>query len=101
MSQQSMRKVERLAASDTHPARTQRSRRVSRAVRSRSKIIRRWKVQDHHAVEGYVERLLLAQRMSTGLSGDCGIPFFPDDSDIWATEQPISLSELDQPRSRS
>jgi hypothetical protein len=25
-------------------------------------------VQDHHAVEGYAERLLLAQRMSTGRS---------------------------------
>jgi hypothetical protein len=25
-------------------------------------------VQDHHGVEGYVERLLLAQRMSTGRS---------------------------------
>ncbi len=31
--------------------------------------------------------------MSTGPGGDCGMPFFPDDSDLRATDQPISLSE--------
>ena len=74
---------------------------MSRPFRSRSKIIRRSRVQDHHAVEGYAERLLVAQRMSTGPSGDCEIPFFPDDSHIRATEQPISVSELDHLRNRS
>ena len=47
------------------------------------------------------ERLLVAQRTSTGPSGfsghhrgrlDCETPFFPDDSDVRATEpRPISL----------
>jgi hypothetical protein len=74
MSQQSMRKAALLAASDTQPSRTHRSDGLSRAVPI--------EVQDHHAVEGYAERLLVARRMSTGPSGDCGIPFFPVDSDV-------------------
>ena len=94
MSQQSMRKAGRLAASDTHPSRTQRSRfgiesRSDRGPRSSC------------CSKGRAERLLAAQRMSTGSGGDCEIPFFPDDSHIRATEQPISVSELDHLRSRS
>ena len=58
MSQQSMRKAARLAASDTHRSRRQRSR---LGIESHSV-----EVQDHHAVEGNAERLLVAQRMSTG-----------------------------------
>jgi hypothetical protein len=43
-------------------------------------------------VSWYAERLLVAQRMSTGPSGDCETPLFPDDSDVRATEpRPISL----------
>jgi hypothetical protein len=41
-------------------------------------------VQDHHAVEGYAERLLLAQRMSTGRSAIAtphNIPLLPQSSD--------------------
>ena len=45
-------------------------------------------------LSGYAERLLVAQRMSTGPSGDCEIPFFPDDSDVRATEPwPVRCSE--------
>jgi hypothetical protein len=57
-------------------------------------------------VSGYAKRLLVAQPMSTGPSGDCETPFFPDDSDVSATEpRPISpfraLSEVDRTRCRS
>ena len=50
--------------------------------------------------------LLVAQRISTGSGGDCEIPFFPDDSDVRATEPwPVRCSErwrgIDRPRSRS
>jgi hypothetical protein len=74
MTLRSMRKAARLAASDTHPLRTQRSRfGIESGSDRESKII---------MVSGYAERLLAAHRMSTGPSGGCGIPFFPDDSDV-------------------
>lgn len=67
-------------------------------------------VQDHHAVKiimvRVTERLLVAQRMSTGPGGDCETPFFPDDSDVGATESRrislfCALSEVGRPRCRS
>ena len=58
MSLRSMRKAARFAASNLHSSRTQRSR---LGIESRSV-----EVQDHHAVQEYAERLLVAQRMSTG-----------------------------------
>jgi hypothetical protein len=83
MSLRSTRKAAQLAASDTHPSRTQRSRsgiesHSARGPRSScgrgSKII---------MVSWYAERLLVAQRMSTSPSGDCETPFFPDDSQMY------------------
>ncbi len=105
MSQQ-LRKATLSAASDTHPPRMQRSRRgiESRSHRGpRSSGGRESKII---MVSGYAEWLFVAQRMSTGRSGDCETPFFPDDSDVSATEsRPISLfralPEVDRPRSRS
>jgi hypothetical protein len=103
MSLRSMWKGARLAASDTHPSRADWA---SRAVRSdrrpRSSCGRKAKII---MVSRYAERLLVAQRMFTGPSGDCETPFFPD-SDVDVTgSRPISLfralSEVDRPRCRS
>ena len=85
MSLRSMRKAARLAASNMHPSRMQRSRlgiesgseRGPRSsCRRESKII---------MVSKYAERLMVAQRMSTGSGVDCETPFFLDDSDVRAT----------------
>jgi hypothetical protein len=105
MSLRSMRK-QRGWRRQTHPPRMQRSRlRIEsgsdRGPRSscdrESKII---------MVSGYAETLLVAQRMSTGPSGDCETPSFPDDSDVSTSEsRPISLfralSQVDRPMCRS
>jgi hypothetical protein len=86
MCQRSMWKAVRVTPSDIHPSRIWTSRldiesRSDRGPRSssdrESKIV---------IVSGYAERLLVAQPMSTGPSGDCETPFFPDDSDVSATE---------------
>jgi len=86
MCQRSMWKAVRVTPSDIHPSRMWTSRldiesRSDRGPRSssdrESKIV---------IVSGYAERLLVAQPMSTGPSGDCETPFFPDDSDVSATE---------------
>jgi hypothetical protein len=43
-------------------------------------------------VSGDADMLSVAHRMSTGPDGDYETPFFPDDSDVRATEpRPISL----------
>ena len=73
--------------------------------RSRSKIIMRSRVQDHH-VSWYTERPLVVQRMSTGPSTDCETPFFrtiqmyarPSRDRSRCSER---LSEVDRPRCRS
>jgi hypothetical protein len=106
MSLRSMRKAARLAASDTYPSRTQRSRLgIESGFRSRSKIIMWSRIQDHHGV-GVRREAIGRSHVSTDPSGDCETPFFPDDSDARATgSRAISLfrelSEVDQPRSRS
>jgi hypothetical protein len=88
-----------VSASDTRPSRTQRRADwASRAVPIEAKIIM--------LTRGRAERLLVAQRMSTGSGGDCEISFFPDDSDVRATEPwPIApfraLAGGDRQRSRS
>jgi hypothetical protein len=61
---------------------------------SRPKIIMRSRIQDHHGV-GWPESLLIAQRISTGPGGDCEARFFPDDSDVSATDFFRALSEVD------
>jgi hypothetical protein len=86
MSLRSMRKAARFAASNLHSSRTQRSRLgiesgsdrgPSSSCRRESEII---------MVSRYAERLLVAQRISTGSGVDCESPFFLDDSDVSATE---------------
>ena len=39
------------------------------------------------------ERLLVAQRMSTGSADGCEISFFPDDSDVRRTSRGVRCSE--------
>jgi hypothetical protein len=60
MSLRSMLKAARLAASDTHPSRTQRSRRVSRAVPL--------EVQDHHAIRVQDHHGVVVRREAIGCS---------------------------------
>ena len=86
MSLQSMRKASAVGGVRHAPvANAEEPNAYRERFRLRSKIIMRSRTQDHHGV-GYAERLLVAQRMSTGPSGDCETPFFPDDSDVRATE---------------
>lgn len=103
MSLRSMRKGARLAASDTHASGADWASRAARSDRCpRSSCGRKTKII---IVSRYAERLLVAQRMSTGPGGDCETPFFLD-SDVDVTEsRPISLfralSEVDRARCRS
>jgi hypothetical protein len=88
MNQQSMRKAARLAASDIANAREPSGCREP--FRSPFKII----------MLSEVLRETIAQRISTGSSGDCEAPFFANDSDVWAVRAlPIrrcrALSEVE------
>jgi hypothetical protein len=91
MSLRSMWRAARLARQKRTVANAEEPIGYRERFRSRSKIIMRSRIQDHHGV-GWPESPLVAQCISTGPGGDCGTPFFPDDSDVRATEpRPISV----------
>ena len=75
MSQQSMRKAARLAASDTHHRERKGAESVSRAVPI--------EIQDHHAVEGAEPRGYWSLSACPQVpASDCEIPFLQDDSNV-------------------